>query len=77
MNKYLSIFLRAIIEIGFIVFLFYSNLLMGEYDRTGNGEKHSLAWSLSDIFTKNNFEIAIVAAIVGYLIFEFLRKKLK
>ena len=50
---------------------------MGEYDRTGNGEKHSLAWSLSDIFTKNNFEIAIVAAIVGYLIFEFLRKKLK
>ena len=24
---------RAVIEVGFIVFLFYSNLLMGEFER--------------------------------------------
>ena len=68
--------LRALIEMGFIIFLFYSNLLMGEYDRTGNGEKHTLIWSLGDIFTVSNFEIAVAAAIIGYLVFEFLRKKL-
>ena len=26
---------RAVIEVGFIVFLFYSNLLMGEFTRSG------------------------------------------
>ena len=26
--------LRAVIEVGFIVFLFYSNLLMGEFTRS-------------------------------------------
>jgi len=68
--------LRGFIEMGFIIFLFYSNLLMGEYDRTGNGEKHNLVWALGDIFTVDNLEIAVAAAIVGYLVFEFLRKKL-
>jgi len=67
-NKPLSVALRALIEIGFIVFLFYSNLLMGEYDKTGNGQHKSLAWALGDIFTEGNF-------IIGYLVFEFLRKK--
>ena len=67
--------LRALIETGFIMFLFYANLLMGEYNRTGNGHKKGLAWALHDIFTLNNFLIAVVAAIIGYLIFEFLRKK--
>jgi hypothetical protein len=67
--------LRALIETGFIIFLFYSNLLMGEYDRSGNGQHKSLMWVLNDIFTKANFEIALGAAIIGYLIFEFLRKK--
>jgi len=28
-------FLRGLIEVGFIIFLFYSNLLMGEFERTG------------------------------------------
>ena len=68
--------LRALIEMGFIIFLFYSNLLMGEYDRSGNGRKHNLTWAMHDIFTLNNFEIAVAAAIAGYLVFEFLRKKL-
>jgi hypothetical protein len=68
-------FWRAIIEAAFIIFLFYSNLLMGEFERTGMGQKHSLAWAVEDIFTRENFAIAIIAAIIGYLLFEFLRKR--
>jgi hypothetical protein len=74
-DKLISAMLRALIEVGFIVFLFYSNLLMGEYDKNGNGTRHSLEWALADIFTVDNFMIAIVAGVIGYLVFEFLRKK--
>jgi hypothetical protein len=69
-------FRRALIEIGFIVFLFYANLLMGEYTRTLMGRGRGLAWSIEDIFTLENFVIAVVAALIGHLIFEFLRKNL-
>lgn len=64
------------VETGFIMFLFYANLLMGEYDRTGNGEKKSFFWVLGDIFTLKNFIIAVISATIGYFVFEFLRKKL-
>lgn len=66
---------RAAVEIGFIVFLFYSNLLMGEFERSGMGRIKGLAWAISDVFTAFNFGIACVAAIIGYLLFEFLRTK--
>jgi hypothetical protein len=66
---------RAIIEISFIVFLFYSNLLMGEFERSGLGEKKGLLWAMTDVFTSFNFGIALIAALVGYVLFEFLRKK--
>jgi hypothetical protein len=66
---------RAVIEVAFIVFLFYSNLLMGEFERSGWGQKRGLAWAIGDVFTTSNFEIAIIAAIIGYILFEFLRKK--
>ena len=66
---------RAAIEMGFIIFLFYSNLLMGEFERSGMGQKRGLSWALADIFTSANFEIAAVAAVVGYILFEFLRKR--
>ena len=65
---------RAVIEVGFIVFLFYSNLLMGEFERSGMGEERGVAWAISDIFTSANFGIAVVAALVGYILFEFLSK---
>jgi hypothetical protein len=68
--------LRAVVEGGFIIFLFYSNLLMGEFERSGLGPKRGFAWAIEDIFTRANFAIAIVAAIIGYLLFEFLRKRL-
>lgn len=67
---------RALIEVGFIVFLFYANLLMGEYEGSGLARTRGLAWALSDILTAANLVIAIVAALVGYVVFEFLRKKL-
>ncbi len=69
-------FWRAVTEIGFIIFLFYANLLMGEYTRTLMHRDRGLVFALEDIFTDANFAIAVVAALIGYLIFEFLRKKL-
>jgi hypothetical protein len=66
---------RAVIEVGFIIFLFYSNLLMGEFERPGMGQKRGLASAMEDVFTAANFEIAIIAALIGYGLFEFLRKK--
>ena len=67
--------LRAVIEIGFVIFLFYSNLLMGEYERSGLGQKRGFASAIADILTGANFVIATIAAIIGYIIFEFLRKR--
>jgi len=66
---------RAVIEVGFIVFLFYANLLMGEYERSGMGQRRGVAWAIEDVFTIANFEIAMVAALIGYVLFEFLRKR--
>jgi hypothetical protein len=66
---------RAVIEIAFIVFLFYSNLLMGEFERAGLGKARGVAWAIGDIFTAANFGIAMIAAFIGYVLFEFLRKK--
>jgi hypothetical protein len=68
--------LRALIEIGFILFLFYSNLLMGEYERAGMGEKRGLEWAMSDVFTVPNLLIGSLAALIGYALVEFLRKRL-
>jgi hypothetical protein len=67
--------LRAVIEVAFIVFLFYSNLLMGEFT-VANGQGKSLAYALNDIFTRTNFLIAMISAVIGYVGFETLRKKL-
>ncbi len=63
------------IEIGFIVFLFYSNLLMGEFERSGLGQRRGLSAALADIFTRSNFGIAILAGLLGYTVFEFLRRR--
>jgi len=66
---------RAVIEVAFIIFLFYSNLLMGEFERSGMGRKRGIAWAIGDVLTTANFEIAMIAALIGYVFFEFLRKK--
>ena len=66
---------RAIIEISFIVFLFYSNLLMGEFERSAPGARRGIVWAMEDVFTVGNFEFAMIAALIGYLFVEFLRKR--
>ena len=66
---------RAGVEIAFIIFLFYSNLLMGEFVRSASPNK-TLAFALGDIITGTNFGIGLCAAVIGYAVFEFLRKKL-
>lgn len=64
---------RAVVEVGFIVFLFYSNLLMGELERSAGGRNKGLLWDLQDIFTQKNFLVAIVAAFIAYVVVERLR----
>jgi hypothetical protein len=67
--------MRVVIEVGFIVFLFYSNLLMGEFTRT-NGVGKTWAVALSDIFTVRDFAIAIFTAVIAHWVFEAFRRKL-
>lgn len=67
---------RAITEVGFIIFLFYSNLLMGEYTRTGKARGRGVVWAVKDIFTSSNLAIALVAALIGYVLVEILRSRL-
>jgi hypothetical protein len=59
---------RAIIEIA-------SNLLMGEFNAS-SGKGKTLVFALHDILTGTNFLIALISALIGYLVFEFLRKRL-
>jgi hypothetical protein len=66
---------RAVVEVGFIIFLFYSNLLMGEFERSGMGQKRGVGWAIGDVFTAASFAIATIAALIGYSTLEFLRKK--
>jgi hypothetical protein len=66
---------RALIEAGFIVFLYYSNLMMGEFEGSAQGRTRGFLWAIKDIFTGANIVIALVTAFVGYLVFELLRRK--
>jgi hypothetical protein len=66
---------RSLIEVGFIVFLYYSNLLMGEFERSGPGRSRGLWWAVRDVLTEADIAIAISSALIGYLVVEFLRKR--
>ena len=74
--KRLALFWRVIIEMGFIIFLYYSNLLMGEFTRSNSAHGKNLAFALADIFTLTNFVIAIISAFIGFVVVEFLRRKI-
>jgi uncharacterized membrane protein len=63
------------VEIAFIIFLFYSNLLMGEFTRA-NGQGKSFAFAIKDILTRTNLLIAIISSLIGYIAFEYLRERL-
>jgi hypothetical protein len=58
------------------MFLFYSNLLMGEFTRSNDAQGKSLIFAIRDIFTITNFVIAVISALIGYMVVEYLRKKL-
>jgi hypothetical protein len=73
-TKKLAPIWRVMVEVGFIIFLFYSNLLMGEFTNA-NGQGKSLAFAIKDIFTITNFAIAIISGAIGYVVFEYLRKR--
>jgi hypothetical protein len=66
---------RAVVEVGFITFLFYSNLLMGEFTRA-NGHGKTWTFAIEDVFSKTNLAIAIISGLVGYVVSEYLRKNL-
>jgi hypothetical protein len=48
----------------------------GEFERSGMGKTKGLVWAIGDIFTAENFTIALIASLIGYVLVEFLRKKL-
>ena len=63
------------VEVGFIVFLFYSNLLMGEFTHS-NGQGKNLVFGIQDVFTITNFVIAVISGLIGYVVVEYLRKRI-
>ncbi len=70
-------FLRLLTETFFIIFLFYANLLMGEFTRMRL--ERGITWEegLRDVCTLQNFSIALAAALIGYLFIEFWRRRLQ
>ena len=68
--------LRALAEIAFIVFLFYTNLLMGEFTRLHSAQRATLSFAIWDIFTPMNVLIGLIGAVIGYFCIESFRKRL-
>jgi hypothetical protein len=66
---------RALVETGFIIFLYYSNLMMGEFERSGEARTRGFLWALHDVLTVQNLAIAVCSALVGYVVVEYLRRR--
>ena len=75
-NKKTPSIWRTIIEVGFIIFLFYSNILMGEFINSGIGQSKGFLWAFLNIFNLTTFIIALIAGLIGHLVFSYFRKKL-
>ena len=59
--------LRAVAEIIFIIFLFYTNLLMGEFVRSrSKPNAPTLLAAAADILTPANALIGLIGAVIGY-----------
>ncbi len=39
------------------------------------GQRRGIAWAIRDILTTANFEVAAITALIGYILFEFLRTR--
>ena len=69
--------LLALAEISFIVLLFYTNLLMGEFTRFRRAQQAaSIMAVLNDLFTPTNALIGLLGAVIGYFCIEGIRKRL-
>jgi len=64
----------AVAEVGFIFFLFYTNLLMGQFTRSRHAS--TMLAGIVDVFTPTNALIGLVGATVGYFYIEEMRKRL-
>lgn len=73
MNKKANSYWSATLEVAFIIFLFYSNLLMGEYNSSGQGQIKGFLWAIAEVVTVPNFIIAIISATVGHFFFDYMR----
>jgi len=47
---------------------------MGEFTQT-NADRKSLIFAMKDIFTVTNFVIALISGLIGYMVVEFLRRR--
>jgi len=65
--------IRALAEIAFIMFLFYTNLFMGEFTRSRHAP--SLLMAFFDLFTLTNALIGLAGAIIGYFCIEWIRSR--
>jgi hypothetical protein len=48
---------------------------MGEFTRA-NGHGKTWTFAIEDVLSETNLAIAIISGLVGYLVFEYLRKRL-
>jgi len=48
---------------------------MGEFTHT-NDQGKTLVFAIKDIFTVTNFAIAVISGLIGYVVFEYLRKQI-
>ena len=68
---------RALAEIGFIMLLFYTNLLMGQFTHSHHAERGpGLIPAIYDVITPINALIGLVGAIIGYFVIEMFRRYL-
>ena len=49
--------------------------VMGEFTRA-NGHGETWTFAIEDVFSGTNLAIAMISGLVGYMVFEYLRKKL-
>src|ERR1035441_334359 len=71
-RRRLNLVLRAVIEIALLIFFFCLVRLIWEF--TAANER-GMAFALKDILTRTNFLIAIVSALIGYVVY-LLKPKL-
>jgi len=48
---------------------------MREFTHT-NDQGKTLVFAIKDIFTVTNFAIAVISGLIGYVVFEYLRKQI-